>query len=210
MSGHQALYHEPVPVLVNSIAGSVVSGAGITTITVPAHADNDIIVAWGSNRTATPSPVPTDSVRGVWSDITSYNFNPFGTGSDRSTRVAWCRSDGRARTITFDGGGTGTASTDPYSGCYIWRNAIIIGASAQVTGTDQGTTFAAPALTLTRAPSAVMVFGYYGGMISTGPAGWTVDAQGVGAYAEYLTAWAGGNFGLSGTSDLIGCSIELY
>ena len=209
MTIHQALLIDPVPILVNSIIGSVVDTAGVTTITVPAHADNDIIVAWGSNRTNTPSPVPTDSVGGVWTNITSYVFDPLGTGSDRSTCVAWCRSNGQARTITFNGGSS-TASTDPYSGCYIWRNAINIGASAEVTGTSQGTTFAAPALTLTQPPSIVMVFGYYGGEITSGPAGWTVDAAGVGAYAEYLTAWAGGNFGLSATSDLIGCSIELY
>jgi hypothetical protein len=40
------------------------------------------------------------------------------------------------------------------------------------------------------------------------PAGWTVT-NGM-SYAEYLTAWAGGNFTISTTAALIGTVVELY
>jgi hypothetical protein len=53
----------------------------------------------------------------------------------------------------------------------------------------------------------VVVFSFYDG-ITAAPAGWTVT-NGM-AYAEYLSAWAGGNFTLSATAAEIGTVVEIY
>lgn len=208
MTQQLALLGEAVPILIDTVQGSTVSSAGVTTISVPAHADRDLIVAWGANRTATPSSTPSDSVGGVWNTLTSAVANT-GSANDRSMTVASCRSDGQARTVTF-AGPSASASVLPYSGCMIWRNARGIG-SAQGANTFTGTggaTITAPALiSLTQPPSVIMVFTYITA-IASGPADWTiVDGM---AYTQYARAWAGGSFGLSVTLLNISCSVELY
>ena len=192
---------EPVPIMVQSVLGSDLSAAGITTITIPAHADGDLIIAFGSNRTSTVPPTPAG-----WTSIATGTCNPFGTGSDRSTRMVYKFSDGSAQTLTFDSG-SGTASTDPYSGCLIFRNAVGVDGAAGIDDTATGTTLAVPALTLTRYPSTVVAFSLYDG-ITAAPAGWTV-VNGM-AYAEYLSTWAGGDFTLNTTAALIGTVVEIY
>lgn len=209
MTIQQALLLDPVPVFVTSVTGTVVSSGGVTTINVPAHGNNDIIVAFGANRTSTPSGTPTDSVGGVWTSVVTYVANPSGTANDRSARVAQCRSSGAARTITFSGG-SGTASGIPYSGCMIWRNAAGIGAAAGVndfSGSGE-TTLSAPALSLQRPPGAVMVFTYATSIVS-GPAGWNIT-NGMAWAGPYLTTWGGGNFGVSASLLPIICSVELF
>lgn len=201
MSMMQALLFEPVPVLVTTVQGSLLDANGITTVSVPDHEPGDLILAWGSNRTSTPSPTPAG-----YTSIVTYICNPSFTTSDRSGRAVYKISDGAAHTITFDGGANG-ASGDAYSGCYIFRNAIGVGASAGVTTTSTGTTFNAPALSLVQAPSTVVVFTLADNMTAA-PANWIRPTTG--AYDEYLTAWAGGAFTLSATTALIGCSIEIY
>ena len=201
MAGIQALLMEPVPVMVQSVLGSNLSAAGITTITIPAHADGDLIVAFGSNRTNTAPPTPAG-----WTLIATGIANPGGGANDRSTIMVYKFSDGSAQTLTFDSG-SGTASTDPYSGCLIFRNAVGVDGAAGITDTDTSTTLAVPALTLTRYPSTVVAFSFYDA-ITAAPAGWTVT-NGM-AYAEYLTAWAGGNFTLNTTAALIGTVVEIY
>jgi hypothetical protein len=191
MPGAQALLMEPVPIMVLSVLGSTLSTGGVTTVSIPAHADGDLIIAFGSNRTATVPPTPAG-----WTSIATGVANPAFTGSDRS-----------AQTLTFDSG-SGTASTDPYSGCLIFRNAVGVDGAVGITDTDTGTTLAVPALTLTRYPSTVVAFSFYGNAITAAPAGWIVD-NGM-AYAEYLTAWAGGNFTLGDTAALIGTVVEIY
>jgi hypothetical protein len=52
-----------------------------------------------------------------------------------------------------------------------------------------------------------VAFSFYDA-ITAAPAGWTVT-NGM-AYAEYLTAWAGGNFTLNITAALIGTVVEIY
>jgi hypothetical protein len=54
----------------------------------------------------------------------------------------------------------------------------------------------------------VAAFSFYGDSITAAPAGWTIS-HGM-AYAEYLTARAGGNFTLSDTAALIGTVVEIY
>jgi hypothetical protein len=202
MPGAQALLMEPVPIMVLSVLGSTLSAAGVTTVTIPAHADGDLIVAFGSNRTSTAPPTPAG-----WISIATGTCNPFGTGSDRSTRMVYKFSDGSAQTLTFDSG-SADASADPYSGCLIFRNAVGADGGAGVTTTATGTTLAIPALTLTRYPSTVVAFSFYGDAITAAPAGWTViDGM---AYAEYLTAWDGGNFTLGATAAEIGTVVEIY
>jgi hypothetical protein len=201
MPGAQALLMEPVPIMVLSVVGSTLSTGGVTTVTIPAHADGDLIVAFGSNRTSTAPPTPAG-----WTNIATGVANPFGTGSDRSTRMVYKFSDGSAQTLTFDSG-SADASADPYSGCLIFRNAVGVDGGAGITDTDTGTTLAVPALTLTRYPSTVVAFSFYDG-ITAAPAGWTV-INGM-AYAEYLSAWAGGNFTLGATAALIGTVVEIY
>jgi hypothetical protein len=201
MPGAQALLMEPVPIMVLSVLGSTLSTGGVTTVTIPAHADGDLIVAFGSNRTSTAPPTPAG-----WTSIATGVANPFGTGSDRSTRMVYKFSDGSAQTLTFDSG-SADASADPYSGCLIFRNAVGVDGGAGITDTDTGTTLAVPALTLTRYPSTVVAFSFYDG-ITAAPAGWTV-INGM-AYAEYLSAWAGGNFTLGATAALIGTVVEIY
>jgi hypothetical protein len=201
MPGAQALLMEPVPIMVLSVIGSTLSTGGVTTVTIPAHADGDLIVAFGSNRTSTAPPTPAG-----WTSIATGVANPFGTGSDRSTRMVYKFSDGSAQTLTFDSG-SADASADPYSGCLIFRNAVGVDGGAGITDTDTGTTLAVPALTLTRYPSTVVAFSFYDG-ITAAPAGWTV-INGM-AYAEYLSAWAGGNFTLGATAALIGTVVEIY
>jgi hypothetical protein len=53
----------------------------------------------------------------------------------------------------------------------------------------------------------VVAISFYDG-ITAAPAGWTV-INGM-AYAEYLSAWAGGNFTLGATAALIGTVVEIY
>jgi hypothetical protein len=114
---------------------------------------------------------------------------------------------GDAQTLTFDGGSDGT-SADPYSGCLIFRGASEVGTGAGVDNdTAASTTLVIPGLTINRVPATLVVFSFYNG-ISAAPAGWTViDGM---AYAEYLTAWAGGNFTLGETAAEIGTVVEIY
>ena len=201
MPSVQALLMDPVPIMVLSVLGSVLSTAGVTTVTIPAHADGDLIIAFGSNRTSTAPPTPAG-----WTSIVTGTCNPIGTGSDRSTRMVYKFSDGSAQTLTFDSG-AGTVSTDPYSGCLIFRNAVGVDGGAGIDDTATGTTLAVPALTLTRYPSTVVAFSFYDAFTAA-PAGWIVD-NGM-AYAEYLSAWAGGNFTINATAALIGTVVEIY
>lgn len=200
MTIQQALLMTPVPVLVASVLGSTVSGAGVTSISIPATAAGDLIIAFGSNRTSTASPTPAG-----WTSIATGIANPFGTDSDRSTRMVYQFTTGGAQTLTFDGGGT--ASTDPYSGCLIFRGASEVGVGAGVSSNSTGTTLAIPTLTVNRVPATVVAFSFYDA-ITAAPAGWTVT-NGM-AYAEYLTAWAGGNFTLNTTAAEIGTVVEIY
>jgi hypothetical protein len=197
----QALLMTPVPILVASVLGSTVSGAGVTSISIPATAAGDLIIAFGSNRTNNPSPTPAG-----WTSIATGVANPFGTGSDRSTRMVYQFTTGGAQTLTFDGGSDGT-SADPYSGCLIFRGASEVGVGAGVSSNSTGTTLAIPTLTINRVPATVVAFSFYDG-ITAAPAGWTV-INGM-AYAEYLSAWAGGNFTLGATAALIGTVVEIY
>ena len=199
---HQALLMTPVPILVASVLGSTVSGAGVTSISIPATAAGDLIIAFGSNRTSTASPTPAG-----WTSIATGIANPFGTGSDRSTRMVYQFTDGGAQTLTFDGGTGDSSSTDPYSGCLIFRGASEVGVGAGVTTTATGTTLAIPTLTVNRVPATVVAFSFYDA-ITAAPAGWTVT-NGM-AYAEYLSAWAGGNFTLGATAAEIGTVVEIY
>jgi len=192
----------PVPILVASVLGSTVDGAGVTSISIPATAPGDLIIAFGSNRTNNPSPTPAG-----WTSVATGTANPFGTGSDRSTRMVYQFTTGDAQTLTFDGGSDGT-SADPYSGCLIFRGASEVGTGAGVDNdTAASTTLVIPGLTINRVPATLVVFSFYNG-ISAAPAGWTViDGM---AYAEYLTAWAGGNFTLGETAAEIGTVVEIY
>jgi hypothetical protein len=201
MSSIQALLMEPVPIMVQSVLGSVLSTGGVTSISIPAHVDGDLIVAFGSNRTSTVPPTPAG-----WTSIATGTANPFGTGSDRSTRMVYKFSDGSAQTLTFDSG-SGTASTDPYSGCLIFRNAVGVDGASGISSNSTGTTLAVPALALARYPSTVVAFSFYDA-ITAAPAGWTVT-NGM-AYAEYLSSWDGDDFTLGDTAALIGTVVEIY
>jgi hypothetical protein len=200
---HQALLMTPVPILVASVLGSTVSGAGVTSISIPATAAGDLIIAFGSNRTSTASPTPAG-----WTSIATGIANPFGTGSDRSTRMVYQFTTGGAQTLTFDGGTGDSGSTDPYSGCLIFCGASEVGVGAGVSSNSTGTTLAIPTLTVNRVPATVVAFSFYGDSITAAPAGWTLT-NGM-AYAEYLTAWAGGNFTIGDTAALIGTVVEIY
>jgi hypothetical protein len=201
MTIQQALIAPPVPILVASVLGSTVSGDGVTSISIPATAPGDLIIAFGSNRTNTPSPTPDG-----WTSIATGICNPFGTGSDRSTRMVYQFTTGGAQTLTFNGGSDGS-SADPYSGCLIFRGASQVGTGAGVSTNSTGTTLSIPSLTINRVPATVVVFSFYDG-ITAAPAGWAVT-NGM-AYAEYLTVWAGGNFTLSAGAAEIGTVIEIY
>ena len=198
----QALLMTPVPILVASVLGSTVSGAGVTSISIPATAAGDLIIAFGSNRTNNPSPTPAG-----WTSIATGVANPFGTGSDRSTRMVYQFTTGGAQTLTFDGDSDGT-STDPYSGCLIFRGVSEVGTGAGVSSNSTGTTLAIPTLTVNRVPATVVAFSFYGDSITAAPAGWTV-VNGM-AYAEYLSSWDGGNFTLDATAAEIGTVVEIY
>jgi hypothetical protein len=198
---HQALLMTPVPILVASVLGSTVSGAGVTSISIPATAAGDLIIAFGSNRTNTTSPTPAG-----WTSIATGIANPGGGGGDRSTRMVYQFTTGGAQTLTFDGGADGT-STDPYSGCLIFRGASEVGVGAGVSSNSTGTTLAIPTLTVNRVPATVVAFSFYNAITAV-PAGWTIS-NGM-AYAEYLTTWAGGNFTLGETAALIGTVVEIY
>ena len=201
MTIQQALIAPPVPTLVASVLGTTLTTGGVTSVSIPATAAGDLIVAWGSNRTNTASPTPAG-----WTSIATGIANPFGTGGDRSTRMVYQFTDGSTQTLTFNGG-SADVSADPYSGCLIFRGASEIGTGAGVTTTATGTTLAIPTLTINRVPATVVAFSFYNG-ITAAPAGWTVS-NGM-AYAEYLDAWAGGNFTLSATAAEIGTVVEIY
>ena len=203
MTIQQALIAPPVPTLVASVLGTTLTTGGITSISIPATAAGDLIIAFGSNRTNTASPTPAG-----WSSIATGIANPFGTGSDRSTRMVYQFTTGNAQTLTFDGGTGDSGSTDPYSGCLIFRGASEVGTGDGVSSNSTGTTLAIPTLTVNRVPATVIAFSFYGDAITAAPAGWTVT-NGM-AYAEYLTAWAGGNFTLNTTAALIGTVVEIY
>jgi len=201
MPGAQALLMEPVPIMVLSVLGSALSTGGVTTVTIPAHADGDLIIAFGSNRTNTVPPTPAG-----WTSIATGVANPGGGANDRSTRMVYKFSDGSAQTLTFDSG-SGTASTDSYSGCLIFRNAVGVDGAAGIDDNTSGATLTVPALTLTRYPSTVVAFSFYDALTAA-PAGWIVT-NGM-AYAEYLSAWAGGDFTLDATAAQIGTVVEIY
>jgi len=202
MTIQQALIAPPVPILVASVLGSTVSSGGVTSISIPATAPGDLIIAFGSNRTNTPSPTPAG-----WTSIATGVCNPFGTGSDRSTRMVYQFTDGGAQTLTFDGG-SASASADPYSGCLIFRGASEVGTGAGIDNNNNGTTLTIPGLTVDRVPATVIVFSFYGDSITAAPAGWTIS-NGM-AYAEYLDAWAGDDFTLSATAAQIGTTVPIY
>ena len=202
MTIQQALIAPPVPILVASVLGSTVSAAGVTSISIPATAADDLIIAFGSNRTNTASPTPAG-----WTSIATGIANPGGGANDRSTRMVYQFTTGGAQTLTFDGG-SATASTEPYSGCLIFRGASQVGTGAGVTTNATGTTLAIPTLTIDRVPATVIAFSFYGNAITVAPAGWTIS-NGM-AYAEYLSAWAGGNFTLDATAAEIGTTVPIY
>lgn len=202
MSAQQALLMTPVPILVASVLGSTVSSGGVTSISIPATAPGDLIIAFGSNRTNTPSPTPAG-----WTSIATGVCNPAFSGNDRSTRMVYQFTDGSAQTLTFDGDSDGT-SGDPYSGCLIFRGASEVGTGAGVDNNSNGTTLSIPSLTVDRVPATVIVFSFYGDSITAAPAGWTIS-NGM-AYAEYLDAWAGDDFTLSATAAQIGTVVEIY
>jgi hypothetical protein len=202
MTIQQALIAPPVPVLVASVLGTTLTTGGITSISIPATVAGDLIIAFGSNRTNTASPTPAG-----WTSIATGTANPLGTGSDRSTRMVYQFTDGSAQTLTFNGG-SADVSTDPYSGCLIFRGASEIGTGAGVDSNATGTTLAIPGLTVARVPATVVAFSFFGDSITAAPAGWTAT-NGM-AYAEYLSAWAGGNFTISATAALIGTVVEIY
>ena len=198
MSIQQALLMTPVPILVASVLGSDLTTGGVTSISIPATAAGDLIIAFGSNRTSTPSPTPAG-----WTSIATGSHN---SASDRSTRMVYQFTDGSAQTLTFDGGSS-TASAVPYSGCLIFRGASEVGTGAGVNSNSTGTTLPIPTLTVNRVPATVIAFSFYNG-IESAPAGWTIS-NGM-AYAEYLTVWAGANFTLDATAALIGTVVEIY
>ena len=202
MTIQQALIAPPVPTLVASVLGTTLTTGGITSISIPATAAGDLIIAFGSNRTSTASPTPAG-----WTSIATGTANPFGTGGDRSTRMVYQFTNGGAQTLTFDGG-SADVSADPYSGCLIFRGASDIGTGDGVDSNTTGTTLAIPGLTVARVPATVVAFSFFGDSITDAPAGWTVT-NGM-AYAEYLSAWAGGNFTISATAALIGTVVEIY
>jgi len=202
MTIQQALIAPPVPILVASVLGTTVSAGGVTSISIPATAPGDLIIAFGSNRTNTPSPTPAG-----WTSIATGVCNPAFTGSDRSTRMVYQFTTGDAQTLTFDGG-SADASADPYSGCLIFRGASEVGTGAGVNSNTTGPTLTIPGLTVNRVPATVIVFSFYGGAITVAPAGWTIS-NGM-AYAEYLDAWAGGAFTLSAGAAEIGTVVEIY
>ena len=202
MTIQQALIAPPVPILVASVLGTTLTTGGVTSVSIPATAAGDLIVAWGSNRTNTASPTPAG-----WTSIATGIANPAFTANDRSTRMVYQFTDGGAQTLTFDGGSDGT-SADPYSGCLIFRGASAVGTGDGVSSNSTGTTLTMPALTIDRVPATVIVFSFYGDSITAAPAGWTIS-NGM-AYAEYLSAWAGGNFTLSDTAALIGTTVEIF
>lgn len=199
---HQALLMTPVPILVASVLGSTVDTAGITSINIPATTAGDLIVAFGSNRTNTPSPTPAG-----WTSVATGVCDPAFTGSDRSTRMVYQFTDGSAQTLTFNGGSAG-ASTDPYSGCLIFRGVNEVDSSAGVNSNTTGPTLTIPSLTVARVPATVIAFSFYGGAIAAAPAGWTIT-NGM-AYAEYLNAWAGGAFTLNTDAAEIGTVLEIF
>jgi len=83
-----------------------------------------------------------------------------------------------------------------------------VGTGAGVDSNSTGTTLAMPGLTIDRVPATVIVFSFFGDSITAAPAGW-ITTNGM-AYAEYLSAWAGGNFTLSATAALIGTTVPIY
>jgi hypothetical protein len=202
MTIQQALIAPPVPILVASVLGTTLTTGGVTSISIPATAAGDLIVAFGSNRTNTASPTPAG-----WTSIATGIANPAFTANDRSTRMVYQFTDGGAQTLTFDGG-SADVSADPYSGCLIFRGASEVGTGAGVDSNSTGTTLAMPGLTIDRVPAVVIVFSFFGDSITAAPAGWTIS-NGM-AYAEYLSAWAGGNFTLSATAALIGTTVPIY
>jgi hypothetical protein len=199
MTIQQALIAPPVPTLVASVLGTTLTTGGITSVSIPATAAGDLIVAFGSNRTDTASPTPAG-----WTSIATGVRT---TAPDRSTRMVYQFTDGSAQTLTFNGG-SADVSADPYSGCLIFRGASEIGTGAGVNSNATGTTLAIPGLTVARVPATVVAFSFFGDSITAAPAGWTVT-NGM-AYAEYLSAWAGGNFTISATAALIGTVVEIY
>ena len=204
MSSIQGLMFQPVPNFIDSVIGSTLSTAGITTVSIPAHVDNDLIIAFGSNRSNTPPPVPAG-----YTSIATGVCNP-GGGGNRATILVYKFSDGSAQTLTFDSP-NGTASADPYSGCFIFRNATGVDGNAGISSNSTGTTLAVPTIALARYPSILAAFSFFCDTsigITAAPAGWIVE-NGM-AYAEYQNTWDGGNFTLNTTSALIGSVVAVY
>jgi hypothetical protein len=108
MTIQQALIAPPVPILVASVLGTTLTTGGVTSVSIPATAAGDLIVAWGSNRTNTASPTPAG-----WTSIATGTANPLGTGSDRSTRMVYQFTDGAAQTLICQPGPEATSRCQP-------------------------------------------------------------------------------------------------
>mgnify|MGYP006268281769 CR=1 FL=1 len=202
MSVMQSFLFHPVPIIVGDFAGNIVDANGTTVVNIPAHEPGDLLLAWGSDKSNTPPTTPAG-----FTQLTVSICDPSFTASDRSSKVVYKISDGSAQTITFDGPGQNGASTDPYSGCYIIRNATGVGNVASANTTSTGTSFTAPSITLRQPPSTLFVF-TLADNISAVPGGWTKGNTG--GYIEYATGWSAAVFTLSATTALIGSSIEIY
>jgi hypothetical protein len=192
-----ASYHSGAFV-VGSVQGSTITG-GLTTVDIPATQAGDLILAFGSDQSAT-LPVPSAG----WNTVTSYGS----PNASRITIVVSQITNGLAQTLSFQGQGDTTVPNTRYSGALIFRNATGIG-NIYSTGTNsQGNTFTATALTLQHPPSNVAVFSYYAGILSTTiPASTLTNGM---ILVSNTATFAGGAVTEAANSYLNFCSIEVY
>ncbi len=136
---------EPITYVTSARGGAL--SAGSTSVTVPAHAAGDTLIAFGAGQSGIPAvPAGWTSIATVSSDTGRYGRAVYKIGS------------GNSETVTFASGSGNSSSS--YSSVVVLRNVLGIGAVAVAQNNNAGsTTITLPALTLQDTSGKSMVLG---------------------------------------------------
>lgn len=185
----------PEPIAyVTSATGSALS-AGSTSVTVPAHAAGDMLIAFGAGQSGIPA-VPVG-----WTSIATVSST-----AGRHGRAVYKIGSGNSETVTFASGSGSSGSS--YSSVVVLRNVLGIGAVAVAQNNNAGsTTITLPALALQDTSGKSMVLGTNFSAAVTG-AGPDRVVSGVGLWRG-VTSFPATTVTVGASWNPIGYSIEL-
>lgn len=186
----------PEPIAyVTSATGSGLS-AGNTSVTVPAHAAGDMLIAFGAGQSGIPA-VPAG-----WTSIATVSST-----AGRHGRAVYKIGSGNSETVTFASGSGSSGSS--YSSVVVLRNVLGIGAVAVAQNNNAGsTTITLPALALQDTSGKSMVLGTNFSAAVTGAGPDALVVSGVGLWRG-VTSFPATTVTVDGMWNPIGYSIEL-